>query len=86
MSQYEQKWGAKSEPVPVTVYLEHWRIEGTLFRLPKLRVTDTINQAPAFIPLKDVTVFPLNSDTPAMTKPFLAVHKDHIVFVTEKGN
>ena len=84
MTQYEQKWGAKSEPIPVVLYLENFRVEGTMFRLPNLRVTDAINQATNFIPLKDATVFPLNSDTPVMSKPYVAVHRSHILFVTER--
>ncbi len=84
MTEYEKKWGAKTEPVPIVLYLEKYRIEGTMFRLPKLRVSDAINQATNFIALRDVTVRPLDSDTPILSKPFIAVYKHHIVFVIEK--
>jgi hypothetical protein len=84
MVKYEEKWGAKTEPVTVVVYTDRYRIEGTMFRLPKLRVTDAINQAASFLALKDATVYPLEADTPLMTRPFVAIHKHQIVFMTER--
>jgi hypothetical protein len=84
MTEYEKKWGAKTEPVPIVLYLEKYRIEGTMYRLPKMRVSDSVNQATNFIALKDAVVYPIDSDTPVMSKPFIAVYKHHIVFVIEK--
>ena len=84
MKKYEEKWGAKTEPAPIVIYLEKFRVEGMMFRLPNLRLSDAINQAPNFLPLKDVVVYPFDGDTPIMSKPFLAVCKQHIIFVSEK--
>jgi hypothetical protein len=84
MAKYEEKWGAKTEPAPIVVYLNELRVEGTMFRLPNLRISDAINQAADFIALKDATVYPLESDTPILSKPFIAVFKRHINFVAEK--
>jgi len=84
MTKYEEKWGAKTEPAPIVVYLEKFRVEGMMFRLPNLRVSDAINQAPGFLALKDAVIYPFDGDTPIMSKPFLALFKHHIIFVTEK--
>jgi hypothetical protein len=84
MPKYEEKWGAKTEPIAVVAYLDKYRIEGMMFRLPKLRVSDAVNQAAEFLSLKDVVVYCVDSDTPLLRKPFLAVHKSKIVFITER--
>jgi len=84
MVQYEKKWAVKTEPAAVLFYMENFRVEGTLFRPPGLRVTDAINQTTGFIALKDATVYRLDSETPVLTKEFIAVHRDHILFATEK--
>jgi len=84
MVKYEQKWAVKTEPVPVIFYMEKFRVEGTLFRLPNLRVIDAINQATNFVALKDATVYRLDSDTAVLKKDFIAVHTDHVLFAVEK--
>jgi hypothetical protein len=84
MGKYEEKWGAKTEPIQIVVYMEKFRVEGKMFRLPNLRVSDAINQAPNFLALKDVAVYPFDGDAPIMSKPFLAVYKHHIIFVAEQ--
>ena len=84
MTKYEEKWGAKTEPIAVIVYTDQYRIEGTMFRLPNLRVTDAVNQAASFLALKDATICPIDSDTPLLTRPYLAVHKHQIVFIIER--
>ena len=83
-AEYEKKWGAKQEPVAVIIYMEHVRVEGSMFRVPHMRVSDAINQATNFIALKDATVYPLDSDTPILSKPFIAIATKHIVFMAEK--
>jgi len=84
MPKYEEKWGAKTEPITVVVYTDRYRIEGTMFRLPNLRVTDAINQAASFLALKDATVYTLDTNTLLMSHPFVAIHKHHVVLVTER--
>ena len=84
MPKYEEKWGAKTEPIAVVAYLDSYRVEGTMFRLPTLRVSDAVNQATEFLALKDVVVYRLDSDVALIEKPFLAVHKSKIVFITER--
>jgi len=85
MTSYEKKWGAKTEPIEIVLYLENYRVEGQMYRLPNLRVSEAINQATSFIPLKDAVVFRLDSETPILSKPFIAVQKTHILFVMEKN-
>jgi hypothetical protein len=84
MPKYEEKWGAKTEPIAVVAYLDSYRIEGTMFRLPTLRVSDAVNQATEFLSLKDAVVYGVDSDAPLLQKPFLAIHKSKIVFITER--
>ncbi len=84
MVEYEKKWGTKQVPVSVVMYMENVRIEGSMFRVPHMRVSDAINQATNFIALKDATVYALDSDTPILSKPFIAVSRHHILFMAEK--
>ena len=50
------------------------------------RLSDTLNASERdFLPLTAATVEPLDGSAPASTYEFLAVHRDHIVFVVPAG-
>lgn len=50
------------------------------------RVSDVLNASERnFLPLTAASVTPLDGSTPASTYEFLAVHRDHIVFVAPAG-
>lgn len=50
------------------------------------RLSDTLNAAERhFLPLTAATVEPLDGSAPVSTYEFLAVHRDHIVFVVPAG-
>ena len=83
MVDYEKKWGAKLEPAQVVFHMTTCRVEGEMFRMPGMRISDAINQVTNFIALKDATVYALDSDKPLLSKPFVAIQKQHIVLVTE---
>ena len=51
------------------------------------RVSDLLNATEnEFISLTDVTVSPLEGDGPGVQRPFIAVSRAHIVYVTPLGD
>jgi hypothetical protein len=67
------------------IYLEGHRIVGTIHLPPNGRLSDFINfkvtDGP-FIPLTGVQVFAEGAETPLFSTDFLAVHRNHIRFLT----
>jgi hypothetical protein len=68
-----------------TIFLNAYRVVGTVYLPVGGRVSDfanwNVNDGP-FIPLTDVTVYTVDSGEQLFTTAFLAVHRNHINFLT----
>jgi len=68
-----------------TIYLNAYRIVGTVHLQVGGRVSDFVNWNVAdgpFIPLTDVTVFSVDTDEQLFATEFIAVHRNQINFLT----
>lgn len=74
---------------PVELETTRHRITGVV-TLPRdgyrSRLSDMLNASERkFLPLTAVSVEPLDGSAPVSTHEFLAVHRDHVVFVVPAG-
>ena len=75
----------KKEQHKATIYLNSYRIIGTVHLRIGGRVTDFVNwnlKEGPFIPLTDVSVYTVDSGELLFTTGFLAVHRNQINFLT----
>jgi hypothetical protein len=67
------------------IYLLNYRVAGTVHVAPGGRISDFINRNVSegpFIPLTDVTVYATDGDEVLFSTEFMAVHRNHILFMT----
>jgi len=73
------------EKLLVLIYTVTHRIEGTYFKMPGSRLLDDLNGRKEFFPLTQVKVSSLAEGVPLFETEFMAIGKDQVVFVIEKG-
>ena len=73
------------EKVLVSIYTVTHRIEGTYFKMPGSRLLDDLNGRKEFFPLTQVKVSSLAEGLPLFETDFMAIGKNQVVFVIEKG-
>jgi len=73
------------EKLLVLIYTVTHRIEGTYFKMPGSRLLDDLNGRKEFFPLTQVKVSSLAEGVLLFETEFMAIGKDQVVFVVEKG-
>jgi hypothetical protein len=74
------------QTVPVVIRTIDQRIEGLMHVLYNHRVTDVLNGVPeVFIPITSVRIHDAKTDTFIEEREFMAINKEHIVYLSEIG-
>ncbi len=77
----------KKEKVDAVIRTANEKIEGTIFKLPKYRLLDMLNQdIGPFIPVTSAKVFNIVTGRLMYEAEFLAVNKNSVVLIADKVN
>ncbi len=72
--------------IPVVVRTAEYRIEGIMHVLYNHRVLDVLNGVPEmFVPITSARIYPATGETLLTERDFIAVNKNHIMFLYEVG-
>lgn len=73
------------DKIKVSIETTEGRLDGEVHVMFRHRPSDLLNDDNKFIPVTNATLTPTQSGAPARQYDFLALSKQHIVFLTEEG-
>ncbi|QPJ64181.1 MAG: hypothetical protein G3M78_01700 [Candidatus Nitrohelix vancouverensis] len=73
------------DTIGVEIRTTNERIEGKIFKMPKNRMLDYLNQMEeSFIPVTEVSVYDAASGKLLFESEFIALNKKHIIFISDQ--
>lgn len=75
----------EKQVLPVVVYTTNRRIEGLMHVPYHHRALDVLNGPEPFIPITKARIYDLGTDVVVAEQDFVAVSKNHLVFLYEAG-